>query len=245
MKHITLIILMSLLCLWSCTATHSVRTVGKGNGAVEASFGGPIFTDMGGPIPAPNLFIGGRYGVQEDMDVLLHYNLTTPIVPGIGLDLIGGVQYVPIQPGVGMQRDTKVSGWSLSTKGTFHLLTDFVNGAIALPDFELAGGYRYRWLNPYLGVSLALHFFRPYDEVSPVFLSPFVGMDAIINDRVSIGLRVTFFDVTHNMWGSQVTWIHLLNDSTDHQKYGMLGLTLGFSYDILKKATRKSKGGVQ
>lgn len=220
---------------FSCTATHAVRTVGKGNGAVETTFGGPVITKLGAPLPSPNLFVGGRYGIRDDIDVVLHYNLTPPIVPGIGLNLIAGTQFVPIQPGVGDQKSQKDKGWSVSTKGQIHLITDFINGALVFPEISLAGGYRYRWLNPYLGVSIALHFFRPYDETAPLFLSPFVGSDFIVSESVSLGLRATFLDVTHNMYASQFDWIHLVNAPSKHKRYGMFGITLGFSYDIIRR----------
>ncbi len=232
-----------------CTATHSVRTVGKGNAAVETSLGGPFFTDLGGAIPAPNLFIGGRYGVRDDLDVALHYNLTSPILPGIGLDGIFAAHYVPIQPGVARQRDSKQRGWSLATEGAVHLLTDFQNGAVVIPETSLAGGYRYRWFNPYLGLSFALNFYRPYDRGTPVCLSPFLGADFIVNERVSLSLRITFYDVAYNMYGSQVHWVHLVKDDTADKKYGMLGLSLGFGYDLLLSKKRKppapGKGGAQ
>ena len=228
-------ICLPICALLSCTATHSVRTVGQGNGAVETSFGGPVFRNLGGPIPAPNLFIGGRYGVRDDLDLVLHYNLTSPIVPGIGLDLIAGAQFAPIQPGVGGQTAQGEVGWSLSTSGRIHLLTDFVNGALAFPELALAGGYRYRWFNPYAGVSFALHFFRPYDESAPLFLSPFVGADFILTESISLGARATFLDVTHNMYASQIEWIHLVDAPSKRKKYGMFGITLGFSYDIIRR----------
>jgi hypothetical protein len=232
------VIILLASCAVACTAAHSVRTIGKGNAGVEVSLGGPIFTNLGAPIPAPNLFIGGRYGVRDDLDLSLHYNLTTPIIPGIALDLIMNEHWVPLQPGLGVQKDTPKKGWSLATSGSVHLLTDFKNGAVALPAVEVAGGWRYKWLNPYLGVSLALHFFRPEGHHNPAFLSPFVGMDAILNDEVSLALRVTFFDVAYNMYGSQVEWIHLVDDTSHHKKYGMVGLSLGFSYDFVKKPPR-------
>ena len=67
-----------------------------------------------------------------------------------------------------------------------------------------------------------IHFYRPYDEVSPVFLSPFIGADFIVNTRVSLGLRVTFYDVTHNLYGSSFDWIHLVNNppTAEEVRYG-------------------------
>jgi hypothetical protein len=224
----------------ACTATHSVRTIGKGNAGVEASLGGPIFTNLGGPIPAPNLFVGGRYGVRDDLDISLHYNLTSPIIPGIGLDMILSEHWVPIQPGIGIQSRTEDKGWSLATGGSVHLITDFKHGALAFPAIEVASGWRYKWLNPYLGVSLALHFFRPYDKKNVPLLNPFIGSDFIVSQNVNLALRVTFYDVVYNQYGSQVEWIHLVDNVSERKKYGMVGVSLGFSYDFVRKPDKRA-----
>lgn len=240
-------VFLGILCLGAifcaCTATHSVRTVGKGNAALEMSLGGPLITNLGGAIPAPNLFVAGRYGVRDDLDLSLAYNLTSPIVPGIVLDGIFTAHYVPIQPGIGRQQDTPDKGWSLATAAGLHLLTDFTNGAVLLPAVELAGGWRYKWFNPYLGLSLALHFYRPYDQNNPAFLSPFVGADFMVNRRVSLGLRLTFYDVLYNMWGSQVEWVYLVADSSQEKKFGMVGLSLAFSYDFIQNGSGNPQNG--
>jgi hypothetical protein len=236
-------IAIGVLTAWTaaCTAAYSVRTVGKGNAGAEMSLGGPIFTNLGGPVPAPNLFVGGRYGLRDDLDISMNYNLTSPIVPGIGLNGILAAHFVPVQPGIGAQKDSKQKGWSAATSTSVHLITDFVHGAVVIPASDFAFGWRCKYFNPYLGLSLALHFFRPYDTVKPVFLSPFVGSDFILNKKVSLALRVTFYDVTYNMYGSQVEWVHLVNKVSEKKKYGIVGISLGVSLDFIRAPRKKPR----
>lgn len=233
--------LILIVALAGCTATRSVRTIGKGNTGIEASLGGPVFTNLGAPIPAPNLFIGGRYGIRDDLDLSLHYNLTGPFVPGIGLNVILSEHWVPIQPGIGAQAATDDTGWSLATAGSVHLITDFVHGALAVPVFEVAAGWRYKWINPYLGVSLAVQLYRPYEAVHPIMLNPFVGADIIVKDQINLALRVTVYDTTYSMDRSQIDWVYLVENDAGSKRYGMVGLSLGFSYDFLKSTDRPKK----
>ena len=220
----------------ACTSAHSVRTIGKGNFGVEASLGGPFLTNLGAPFPAPNLFLGGRYGVLDELDLSLAYNLTAPITPGIALDLVLGEHWVPIQPGVGFQSASPEKGWSLATAFSVHALSDFETGFVAIPVFDLAFGYRYRWLNPFLGASLGLNFFRPFDEQNVAMLNPYFGVDVILTRKASLSLRVTFYDVAYNMYGSQVKWVYLVDDRSERKQYGAVALTLGFAWDFVRAA---------
>jgi hypothetical protein len=226
----------------ACTTTHTVRTVGQGNFGVETSLGGPMFTNLGAPLFTPNLFVGGRYGVLDDLDVSAAYNLTGPIIPGLAMDLILAAHWVPIQPGLRAQTGTPEKGWSLATGIQLHSLTDFETGFRAFPAFDLAGGYRYRWFNPFVGVSLALHFYRPFDRVHPTMLSPYVGAEFILSDKAALSFRITFFDVTYNYWGSQVDWVYLATDEDAHERRALLGIGLGFSWDFVDPPPQPSGG---
>jgi hypothetical protein len=237
------VLLVALANAAACTTTHTVRTVGQGNFGVEASFGGPMFTNLGGAIPMPNLFVGGRYGVLDDLDVSAAYNLTGPISPGIAMDLILGAHWVPIQPGLRSQTATPEQGWSLATGLQLHSLTDFETGFVAIPAIDLAVGYRYKWLNPFVGASLALHFFRPADRANIPMLSPYVGAEFILSKRAAISARVTFFDVAYNYWGSPVDWVYLKKDNDARKRKAILGVGLGFSFDFVSPDQEPPAGG--
>jgi len=228
-----LALLLALAQASACTTTHTVRTVGQGNFGIETSLGGPMFTNLGAPLFAPNLFVGGRYGVLQDLDVSAAYNLTAPIIPGLPLDLMLGAHWVPIQPGIRSQAGTPDKGWSLATGFQLHSLSDFETGFLVFPAVDLAGGYRHKWFNPFVGVSLGLNFYRPLDRVHPTMLSPYVGAEFILSPKAALSFRITFHDVTYNYWGSQVDWVYLSTDEEAQKRHALFGIGLGFSWDFV------------
>jgi hypothetical protein len=226
-----LLVTLAMLFL-SCTATRQVRTIGKGNKGVEITLGGPFFTNLGPPLPMPNLFLGGRYGILQDLDIAVHYNLTAPIIPGIPLDLITGLYWVPIQPGIRAQKDSPDKGWGAGGSFTLQWVTDFQSGFVLLPAFEMAGGWRYKWINPFIGTALGLNFYRPHDNTPFLQVNPFLGTEFIIKERASLSLKCTFFDISYNLYGSQVDWVYIVDDTKEDIKHGVFGLSVGFCFDF-------------
>lgn len=218
-----------IMLFFSCTAMHQVRTVGKGNVAVEVTIGGPVLTNLGPPLPIPNVFIGGRFGILKDLDIAAHLNVFAPIMPGL-LDLITGVYWVPIQPGIRRQENSPNRGWGAGGSFTLQWITDFNTGFIILPAFELAGGWRYKWINPFIGMSMGLNFYRPHDNTNFVQVNPFLGTEFIIKDRVSLSLKCTLFDIAYNLYGSQIEWVYIVDKVEDDKKYGVFGISLGVSW---------------
>lgn len=234
------ILILLLISLFGCSSTYPVRTVGKGKGGFELTLGGPMMKKLGPALPIPNFFIGGRYGVLNDLDISVLYNITTPVVPGIALDLITSAHWIPIQPGLRNQADNSEKGWGAG--GALHLqwITDFDHGFMIFPTLELLAGYRLRWFNPYLGLNLGLNFYRPDDSDGVLQLHPVIGTEFIIRDRIGLALKCTFYDVTHNLYGEQFDWIMLVNDIEEEKKYGVLGLSIGLSYDFGKRNRDRS-----
>lgn len=64
--------------------SRNVRPVGAGNTAVGASVGGPIFSNLGPPMPVPLVAVYGRHGLdaKTDVDVGLHL----PVARAFGID---------------------------------------------------------------------------------------------------------------------------------------------------------------
>ncbi len=200
-----------------------------------------MLTNLGPAIPVPNLFVGGRYGILDELDISAAYNLTAPIIPGIALDLILSEHWVPIQPGLGFQSSTPDKGWSLATGFSLHGLSDFKTGFVAIPVFDVATGWRHRWFNPFVGVSLGLNFYRPFGETNVAQLNPYAGIDFILSEHASLSVRVTFFDVVYNYYGSQVEWVYLRDDEAEEKKYGLVGLSIGFSWDFVSTDSAPTK----
>ena len=77
-----------------CSATRSVRPVGEGRLGTAMSVGGPLFVNLGPPLPVPIPVVSARYGVTARTDV--DVGLLLPIVPTLGLDV--GASTLVVQP---------------------------------------------------------------------------------------------------------------------------------------------------
>jgi hypothetical protein len=227
-----------MLALSACTATHRTRTVGKSRAAAEVSLGGPITTALGPPVPMPVFFLGGRYGLRDDLDVSLAYNLTAPAVPSIPLHLETGVHYAPIQPGLGEQADDQ--GWSLVTDLELAWLSDFQSGLMVFPTVGVTGGYRYRWVAPYLGLTAGGHFYRPFERTNWLLLTPHAGLELSAGPQFGVTLEAAFMDVASNFYGSGLEWVYLADDAEAEVQRAVLMPMIGFTWDF---DTRPNTGG--
>ncbi|HEX2957705.1 MAG TPA: hypothetical protein VHO70_12795 [Chitinispirillaceae bacterium] len=221
--------------LVSCTSVYQGRTIGKGKMAVETTLGGPILTDLGMPLPVPNLFTGLRYGLRNDLDIAAQYNILGPILPGIALDLITSVNWVPIQPGLALQSTTPDKGWGAGGVLDIQWVTNFKNGLVVLPSIDLVGSYRYRWISFFLGSAVGLNFYRIEDDDSKLSLSPFAGFEFITSKRLSFGVKCTAFDLLYNYNGSQAHWVYFVEDKEQRKKYAPFGISIGFGYEMKKR----------
>jgi hypothetical protein len=196
---------------------------------MEITVGGPLITDLGAPLPVPNFYIGPCYGLLDDLDITAHVNITAPFIPGV-MDLMTGINWVPVQPGIRNQEDSPERGWGL--RGSFALqgLTDFKHGMTVFPFIETACGWRYNWFNPFLGMSLGLNFYRYLDSEPAAVVNPFLGIEFIIKDRASLALKCIVFNCAYDFYDSKVTWVYIVNNSEKKEKYGLFGIAIGFSW---------------
>jgi hypothetical protein len=217
-----------------CTAVNQTRTIGNGNFGLETSLGGPFMTNLGAPIPIPNLFLGARYGIRNDFDISANLNFLSPVTPGITLDLITAAHWLPIQPGIGFQDKNMSCGWSAGGSARIQWLSDFKSSLLLLPDLELIGAYRYKWLSLYTGVSTGFNFYRPDNNDPLIVFSPFSGIEFIPNKHLSFGIKCTAYDIFYNFKGSQMNWIYLVDKSSEWKRFAPLGVTIGFGYTFIK-----------
>ena len=230
-----LLLTLNVLILSSCTAVNQARTVGKGNWAMETSLGGPILTNLGFPLPVPNLFIGGRYGLRDDFDLVAHLNILTPFIPGIGLDLLTSAQWVPVQPGRGFQNSTPEEGWGAGLGLDIQWMTDFMNGFVVLPALDLCASYRYKWISVFGGSGFGFDFLRPSESDNILQICPFIGFELISKKQISLGIKLTAFDILYNYNGSQVDWVYLTENTSERKKHAPFGITIGVGYTFKKK----------
>ncbi len=222
----------------ACTATHRTRTVGQGHAAVEVSLGGPITTALGPPVPMPVFFLGGRYGIRDDLDVSLAYNVTAPAVPSIPLHLETGVHYAPIQPGLMDQPADQ--GWSLVTNAEIVWLSDFEGGLMVFPTLGVTGAYRYKFIAPYIGTMAGANFYRPFERTNWFTLTPHVGLELMAGPHFGINLEAAFMDATNNFYGSGLEWVYLADNEDKKKERMVLMPMIGFTWDF---DTRPDIGG--
>jgi len=221
---------LSSMALCACTATHRTRTVGKAHGAGDLSLGGPLTTALGPPIPMPVVFLGGRYGIRDDLDVSLHYNLTAPAVPSIPLHFETAVHYAPIQPGLGEQAEDQ--GWSVVLDGTVVWMSDFETGTLIFPALGVTGAYRYRFVAPYLGLTGAANFYRPFERKSGLTLVPHAGLEFMAGEHFGLTLEAAFMEAGHNLYGSGLEWVYLSQNADKKKEKAVLMPMIGFSWDF-------------
>jgi hypothetical protein len=197
-------------------------------------------TKLGAPVPMPVAFLGGRYGVRDDLDVSLDVNLTAPIILGLPLDAQTAVHWAPIQPGLrGQPAD---QGWSVVGSGSFDWVTDFDTGFRVFPALTATGAYRHRFVAPYLGLTLALNLWAPFERTNPVSLAPHVGAEFLIGKHVGLGLELQIMQATSNLWGESLEWVVLAKNEDKEREFGVLAPMLAFSYDF---DTRRPAAGGQ
>lgn len=77
--------------LAACGVSRGIRPVGKGNGALAVSAGGPVADYIGTKLPLPLATVGGVYGVHDRVDIHGGLHATTLALFGLwGFELGAG-----------------------------------------------------------------------------------------------------------------------------------------------------------
>lgn len=85
MTRFTALAALAFALLAGCSTTRSVRPVGEGKWAAGGSIGGPLFTNLGPPIPAPMVSAYARRGLDARTD--LDFGLYFPVIAATGFDV--------------------------------------------------------------------------------------------------------------------------------------------------------------
>lgn len=162
----------------ACAGQNLSRTVGKGNGEVHASLGGPFFERLGPPIPVPNVNIGGRYGLHEIVDVDANVNLLAAAYGIMAIDAAAVIQIVRVP-----------RRFAFSGTGRLHTFGDLDDapGFRAYPEFGLHAGGQFPhldWLHLYGGV-LGLVNPRPPINRPALIWQSFVGTEFLLPGKES------------------------------------------------------------
>jgi hypothetical protein len=186
--------------LAGCTQSHIVRPLGKGNGVVNASLGGPFVHVFGLDIPAPIFTAGGGYGVRDDLDVYANLDVTA---------LAFGLLHV--EPGVVLHPVIRESGAipTVSVGASLHLITDF-RDARAVPNLMGALAWRYKRHMLYVGGDLGFGFGASREDGERAFRflgGPFVGGEVRAGKRVGLALELKWLAPQSNVAFAAPEWV--------------------------------------
>jgi hypothetical protein len=180
-----------------CTQSHIVRPLGKGNGVVNASLGGPFVHVFGLDIPAPIFTAGGGYGVRDDLDVYANLDVTA---------LAFGLLHV--EPGVVLHPVIRESGAipTVSVGASLHLITDF-RDARAVPNLMGALAWRYQRHMLYVGGDLGFGFGVGEQRAFRFLGGPFVGGEVRAGKRVGLALELKWLAPQSNVAFAAPEWV--------------------------------------
>lgn len=204
----------------ACAAPNLSRTVGRGNGELHVSAGGPLFATLGPTIPVPHANVGGRYGVTDWMDVDGNIDALALAFQIWAMDLAASFQLLR-NPG----------GLAVASSARFYLLGDLDDAPSlrAYPEWGVHLGGPVpgvRWLQLYGGQTMAFSL-SPPREGSAVFWTPFVGAEALMPAR-----RPRRGKPRQHGLALHASWTNPWDDRASvldyRPRYGAMGIYLGY-----------------
>lgn len=208
-------------CSVGCLPSHAGRTLGKGALQAEVGLGGPIFNNLGAPIPMPSLPVGARYGLVDGLDVSGHINPLTFVV--------GGFLTADAQATFALVGDGQRRGFHMATSTGLGLLTDFSQMARVSPLFDLAMSYGFSKVAPFAGTELILDVWG-----GAIIWNPFIGLEVDLG-RTTVSLAGVWFNAGFDTSSTPLEWV----SPGDRGAIGvLLGLKLGLLAPRQKEASR-------
>jgi hypothetical protein len=206
MKRLAVIVVL----LSACAQSHWVRPLGKGNGVVSASLGGPFVHLFGVDIPAPIVSLNGGYGVRDDLDVFARLDVTGAAFGDMHLE--PGVVLHPV-----ISEGGAIPTVSIAT--SLHILTNFKEGR-AIPQVSAALAWRlWKRLLVYFGGDLGLAF-GPVATFRALG-GPFLGGEVKVG-RVGLSLELKWIAPQYESNWAAPAWVGIGG-------YGYLSLLIGIN----------------
>ena len=202
--------------------TRNVRPVGLGHTEVGASVGGPLFTNLGSPLPVPLTAIVGRHGLTDKTD--LDFALHVPVVRAVGIDagvahlwwgqdggipaLMGGGRLYLFGNALGLIRRTDPN-----TQKPYELNLRLFE--------ELYGTLSWELVPPVVGwVGLSL-----FGQIEQAIVRPslYAGVQWHVTPRLSLGLEAKWLAFLSDSSNLTVEYINVVG-------HGAVAVQLGVAY---------------
>ena len=208
---------LALTSALGCAAPNLSRTVGAGNYELRGNVGGAVIGNLGTPMPLPMVYVGGRYGVRDWVDVDGNFGLTAAAFGIWAMDLGGNFQLY-----------RKPGGLAVASSARLYLLGDLDHApkARAYPELGLhLGGPVLPWLHLYGGSTLFAQF-KPPQGKPPVFLTPFFGVEFLLPERQGRRRARQHGIAVHASWTNP--WQDATSVVDYRPGYGALSVQLGY-----------------
>ena len=165
--------------LWGCAYPYNVRNVGAEQTALYASVGGPLFDNLGAPIPIPAVVVGAQHGVTDFWDAHASLHVLAAVYKMAGIDAGSTLRLLRQRGGVP------------EVTGTFRLslLTNFEDGARVYPELEAFASWLLRGrVLLFGGLNTFYDFF--WHGGPRVHWGPCVGAEVQLGRRYALGIAV-------------------------------------------------------
>ncbi|MEM0997367.1 MAG: hypothetical protein AAGN35_09825 [Bacteroidota bacterium] len=207
-----------LLVLGACTPSRYVRPLAKGEIAVSASLGGPIFTNFGAPIPAPMTTLTGAYGFSNDLTGFASFHPTSAAFGVLQLDL--GIGRSLLRP----------DGWrpGVTLNPTAGLALDVWEGNFKFwPQIDLNAWWEYGQRRHYVyggfSVWMELASNRAHGEPQPQTLLPAFQLGNVLSfNSIDLQIEVKANNFTRPNQDATISWVGFAGR-------GGIGVYLGIS----------------
>jgi hypothetical protein len=185
------------------------RTLGRGNTEITGSMGGPLLGVGASVFPTPQVRVGVRHGVTDDVDAMGHVALEAF---GSGIFAVDG--------GVVGQMTRTPRGFAMALSARLHLVVD-LDDAVAPRVFPEVGLHLEHpidtWGNFFFGLGGLGQLEAPRDRPF-LFLSPYLGLEVFLDpqsnaagaavERTGFALQLGWI----NPWESATTFVRYVPD---------------------------------
>ncbi len=211
--------------LFSCGPSRWIEPLPVGEKEAQVSLGGPVFTNLGAPIPVPLLSMGMAKGNTENLTSYGAFHLTSLIYGNIHME--GGALY-------GMrdyQKDSPLAP-GLSLGVSVHFATNIDESARLWPQVDFNSYWKFGEKShlTYFGITNWLEIHNRTNEETverpPWLISPQAGFRFKMKNGASLGIESKFITPRISNAESAVDYFSFSPD------FGAMGIFLSFNQRI-------------
>jgi hypothetical protein len=182
-KYILLIASASMLCISACSTIRQITPLDQGEQRVGLAVGGPLFTDLGVPIPVPEISLDYAYGVTDDITLGAALHVTPAVfgLCGVGeaFGTVGVLDQAGFIPAVSVGLDTV-------------LLSDFTTSFFVLPEASATASWKLAdFISIYAGAAMMVNFYPKTAGLS-WDNAPIPGVPMALLPSFPVGVQLNF-----------------------------------------------------